>query len=334
MNDLLTCCKAQGTLIDVRSPIEYTHAHIPGALPLPLFSDKERALIGTTYKQKGKEAAFAEGLSYAREKLTDLVTKARQLPEPLRLYCARGGMRSQSVAWLFRQAGIQVHVVEGGYKAYRKSVLQSFEKKRSLFVIGGLTGSGKTELLHLLSKEGCQILDLEAIANHRGSAFGHLQQAPQPSNEQFENLLASKLIATDPLHPLFLEDEGRLIGSCQIPNTFFDKMQVSKRVLVSTCEQERFKRLIDMYAKADCIEIQEATKKIAKRLGAIRTQRALHAIAKGAYQEALLEILPYYDKRYQMRMKGSLPTFCPKGGFEKRGREFLDWVAEERLFVI
>lgn len=178
-------------LIDVRSPGEYGHAHIPGARSLPLLSDAERAEVGTLYKQVSPERAFDVALSFVEPKMEWFVSEARSLNAPLKLYCWRGGMRSQSLNQLFNVAGLESTILPGGYKAYRRWVLSFLETEFPFHVLTGVTGSGKTEKLHALKEEGKQVLDLEALANHKGSVFGFL--GPQPSNEQFENAIAAIL---------------------------------------------------------------------------------------------------------------------------------------------
>jgi len=178
-------------VIDVRSPGEYDHAHIPHAINIPLFDNEERAKVGTRYKQVGKDSAVLLGLELVGPKLADFVKKARRLNltgQEVLVHCWRGGMRSGSFAWLLNTAGIKARTLEGGYKAYRSQVLAAFAEPARM-IYGGKTGSGKTEILHELAKQGEQVIDLEALANHKGSSYGAIGQEPQPSSEQFENKL-------------------------------------------------------------------------------------------------------------------------------------------------
>ncbi|RPI68717.1 MAG: tRNA 2-selenouridine(34) synthase MnmH, partial [Ignavibacteriae bacterium] len=170
-------------LIDVRSPGEYDHGHIPGAVNIPLFTDHERAVVGTSYKQDSPEAAMDVALKIVGPKLYGYVEQVRLSTDDKRLtlYCWRGGMRSSSMAWLFRTVGYDVDVLPGGYKAYRRRVHEVLEYPWNFAVIGGRTGSGKTKVLKILHDAGEQVLDLEAIAHHKGSAFGALNQPPQPT---------------------------------------------------------------------------------------------------------------------------------------------------------
>ena len=190
-------------IIDVRSPSEYTHAHIPQAQNLPLFSDEERKVIGTAYKQLSRERAIKFGLDYFGPKMRTTIEEVETLAKvsesqthsstTILVHCWRGGMRSGAVAWLLDLYGFKVFTLEGGYKAYRNWILQQFEKPFNFNIIGGFTGSGKTPLLYGLQKNNKTIIDLEGLANHKGSALGGIGQPPQPSQEMFENLLGMEL---------------------------------------------------------------------------------------------------------------------------------------------
>ena len=199
--------KAQNhPVFDVRSPGEYSHAHIPGAVSLPLFSDEERKVIGTAYKQQNRETAIKIGLDYFGPKMRKMVETVEQhteslsenrsnftpAPKPVVLvHCWRGGMRSGAVAWLLDLYGFEVYLLQGGYKAFRNKALDTFRKDYALKIIGGYTGSAKTHILQKLSEKGYQVVDLELLASHRGSALGGISLPPQPSQEMFENLLAT-----------------------------------------------------------------------------------------------------------------------------------------------
>ena len=175
-------------VLDVRSPSEFAQGHVPGAINLPLFDDAQRADIGTIYKNSGKDAAVLRGLRHAGLKMADLVVQAKAIAEgrnSVLVHCWRGGMRSQSVGWLLRTAGMDPLVLDGGYKAFRQFARATFEVPWNLRVISGLTGAGKTRVLLLLKDVGEQVVDLEGLANHRGSAFGGIGQPNQPSTEQF-----------------------------------------------------------------------------------------------------------------------------------------------------
>ena len=189
-------------ILDVRSPDEYNRGHIPGALSLPLFNNEERSAVGTLYLQKGSKEAMLKGLELVGPKMKEFVSQASGLtPEgELALYCWRGGMRSNSMAWLFNTSGIKSHTLEGGYKSWRRHIHDFFgQPVAKLVVIGGMTGTGKTEILEEIERKGGQVVHLERLARHKGSVFGHLGMPAQPSTEQFENELYSGLVASK--HP-------------------------------------------------------------------------------------------------------------------------------------
>ncbi len=193
--DLLAAL-ATRPLLDVRSPGEYAQGHVPGALSFPLFSDAERATVGTIYKQQSRDLALETGLELVGPKLGGFVREARTLAPQgqVVVHCWRGGQRSGSMAWLLRQGGLDVWTLEGGYKAYRTWVLAELAAQQySLYIIGGRTGTGKTKILHALRQMGEQVVDLEGLACHKGSAFGFIGELPQPTVEQFENDLHAAL---------------------------------------------------------------------------------------------------------------------------------------------
>ncbi|HEU4717669.1 MAG TPA: tRNA 2-selenouridine(34) synthase MnmH, partial [Bacteroidia bacterium] len=196
---------------DVRSPAEFAGGHIPGAFNIPLFTNEERAAVGTIYKQQGNEAAVLKGLEFVGPKMTAFILKARENApgKKIAVHCWRGGMRSASMAWLFETAGMEVLLLSGGYKAYRNFVLSNTGRKFDLRVVGGETGSGKTDILHELARKGEQVLDLEGLARHKGSSYGAIGQDPQPTVEQFENDFVHALTKLDPSRPVWIEDESR-----------------------------------------------------------------------------------------------------------------------------
>ncbi|HIN86287.1 MAG TPA: tRNA 2-selenouridine(34) synthase MnmH, partial [Myxococcales bacterium] len=226
IDKFLTLMRSQSPL-DVRAPTEFEEGHIPNAQNLPLFTDDERAEIGTLYKQSGKESAVDRGLEIVGPKMAALAREARKLggENPIPIYCARGGMRSNSVAWLLETVGLLPVVLDGGYKQFRQWVLKRLERSLKLRVIGGLTGSGKTLILDELGKSNEQILDLEGLANHFGSAFGAIGQPKQPTQAQFENQLAWTIDHFDSDRPVWVEDESRMVGRRCVSPTLFEQMR-------------------------------------------------------------------------------------------------------------
>ncbi len=288
-------------LLDVRTPAEYAHGHIPGALNLPLFSDEERAVVGTLYKQVSKEKAFLKGLDFAGAKMSWYVTEAMKLaPEKkVLVHCWRGGMRSGSLATLLRFAGFEVETLPGGYKAYRNFILENFaERKASFVVLGGKTGSGKTEILAHLRNMGEQVIDLEALAHHKGSTFGALGEAPQPQVEQFENNLFEVFSKIDTQRRTWVENESRSIGRVYIPQGFWDQIKSSRLIHVEMPFENRVGRLAKDYAHFPKEEIENALRKIQKRMGGQHVKAALEAFQNGDIAAATAIALQYYDKSY------------------------------------
>ncbi len=289
-------------VIDVRSPGEFAHAHIPGAVNIPLFDNDERAQVGTKYKQVGRDAAVLLGLELVGPKLAGFVRQARKLtkggkPDVL-VHCWRGGMRSGSFAWLLNTAGITATTLEGGYKAYRHVVLNLFTEPYKLMVLGGKTGSGKTDILKELARQGEQVIDLEAMAHHKGSSYGAIGQLPQPSSEQLENRLFTALRALNPAKRIWLEDESRSIGTCFVPRALWEQMQAAPVAFVDVPKPVRIQRLVAEYAGINHDLLVEATERIRKRLGGQATKDALAALTQHDYATVADLTLAYYDKAY------------------------------------
>ena len=200
-------------VIDVRSPYEFRTGHIPGAYNIPLFDDKEREAVGIKYKKEGRRNAILKGLKLTGPSMNLKLEEALKLAKENKLlvHCWRGGMRSEAMAWLFSLGDIQTEVLDGGYKSYRHHVLEKLSEKRKYIVLGGLTGSGKTDILNYMKSIGHQAIDLEGIACHKGSAFGSLGQPGQPTSEHFANLLYYELEKTDSTRVVWLEDESKNI---------------------------------------------------------------------------------------------------------------------------
>jgi tRNA 2-selenouridine synthase len=293
-------------IIDVRSPGEFEKAHVPGAINIPLFENEERAKVGTRYKQVGKDSAVLLGLEIVGPKLASFVKKTNKIApnKKVLVHCWRGGMRSGSFAWLLETAGFEVFTLKGGYKAYRNLVLDLFEKLFNLVILGGKTGSAKTETLHELKKLGEQVIDLEGLAHHKGSAFGAIGEQTQPSTEYFENLLYHELMKLDQTQRIWIEDESKNIGTCNIPNTFFKQIRESKVLFLDIDPEARIPFLVEKYAQAGVdIELQDSLNRIQKRLGGLQYQKASEALANKNYAEVARITLEYYDKWYLMGLQ-------------------------------
>jgi tRNA 2-selenouridine synthase len=304
ITDFLTT--AAGPILDVRAPAEYAQGHIPGALSLPLFTDEERARIGTMYKQVSPDKAVLLGLDFFGPKLRTLAEQARQLApgQEVRLHCWRGGMRSGAVQWLLELAGLKVNLLDKGYKDYRQWVLAELAAPRRLRVLGGATGSGKTAVLHALAAQGQPVLDLEQLAHHQGSAFGGLGQPPQPTQEQFENNLAAALAALPAGQPVWVEDESRTIGSVHLPATLYAQLQAAPLLVLDVPRAARVAYLAADYGRYDAGALAAAVLKLRKRLGGLVTKEALGAIAEDDIPRMVELVLGYYDKTYAYGLEG------------------------------
>jgi tRNA 2-selenouridine synthase len=287
-------------VIDVRSPGEYAQGHIPGAVSIPLFTDEERAKVGTKYKQVNKEAALLAGLDIVGPKMSGFVKKSQKIASKgeVLVHCWRGGMRSGSFAWLLQTAGLKVDTLQKGYKAYRTEVLQFFGNPFQLLILGGKTGSGKSELLRELALQGEQVLDLEALAHHKGSSFGAIGELPQPTVEQFENELHKVLSQMNPEKRIWVEDESFTIGTVRIPLAFYQQMRNSPVVFIDVPKELRIKRLVEDYADCHPSLLEAALERIRKRLDGVLYKQALEALAVMDYAKVADLSLYYYDKAY------------------------------------
>ncbi len=306
----------KGPLIDVRSPNEYYKGHLPNSINIPLFDNNERSIIGTIYKKEGRKKAVIQGLTFFEKKMESLLDNLFMSIESyknishknneyfIRIYCSRGGMRSQSIAWLLEKYKLNPITLKGGYKKYRRWVLDSFSKKLNIVVIGGKTGTGKTKLLSLLEKYKYQTIDLEGFACHRGSTFGGLGMKEQPSNEQFENIIAEKLNSFNSSNNIFVEAESANIGKCKIPHEFFNQMKYSRRIEILRSESNRLDELINTYSVFKKEELQESVLRIKKRLGPQRTKIALESINSEKWDLVCRSVLDYYDKCYEFEKVG------------------------------
>jgi len=287
-------------VVDVRSPGEFATGHIPGAVNIPLFDDEQRADVGTVYKKEGNLNAVLRGIDLAAPHMSDKLRKALDLASggKLLVHCWRGGMRSEAMAWLFSQGGLDSTLLNGGYKAYRNHILGDLGRERKYFILGGLTGSGKTGILRYMKSRGIQVTDLEGLASHRGSAFGALGQDPQPTSEHFANLLYDDLAAMREDEPVWLEDESRNIGTVFMPDSFSLRMQTAPVIALMMSIETRMPRLLEEYTTFPAEAIMASVLKISKRLGGDRTREAVDALRKGDYPTAVRITLEYYDKAY------------------------------------
>jgi len=295
-------------VLDVRSPGEYEHAHIPNAISLPLFTDEERKVIGTAYKQESRERAIKIGLECFGKNMLSMVERVEELLKEKKsssrevgVHCWRGGMRSSAVAWLLDLYGFKVYLLAGGYKMYRRWVLQQFEQQYNLGIIGGYTGSNKTGIIHELQKTNEQVIDLEGLANHKGSAFGNLENAKQPSQEQFENLLATQLYHCSSQNgdkKIWLENESQRIGLLNIPQSFFKLFNAQSVYFIDVPFEERLKNLVQLYGNYSKESLINAIMRITKKLGGLEAKTAINFLLDDDIYSCFSLLLKYYDKLY------------------------------------
>ena len=309
--------KTKGLLIDVRSPDEYYKGHMPNSINIPIFNNQERSIIGKKYKISGREIAVREGFKIIANKIDKLLNKFILIKNEflisteeylsneknIKIYCARGGMRSQSMFWLLEKFNYPCITLNGGYKTYRNWVLNSFEDKQKIIVIGGKTGTRKTKILNKLKSLEFQILDFELLANHRGSSFGGLGMKDQPTNEQYENLIAEDLDKFNKKDFIFVEAESPNIGKNRIPHEFYKQMKNSKRIEIIRDEKIRIKELVNTYSKYKKNDLKESVFKISKRLGPQRTKSAINFIDNEDWENVCKSVLDYYDRCYEHELK-------------------------------
>ncbi|MBL7744615.1 MAG: tRNA 2-selenouridine(34) synthase MnmH [Chitinophagaceae bacterium] len=297
-------------VLDVRSPGEYIHAHIPGAYNLPLFTDEERKVVGTTYKQEGREAAIKIGLDYFGPKMRQMVETVESLVDAgspssgsrqVLVHCWRGGMRSAAVAWLLDMYGFRVFTLAGGYKSYRNWVIETFSLPFSFIILGGYTGSGKTYILDELERKGAAVINLEKLASHKGSAFGDIGMPDQPTQEMFENVLSHELrtfFDKDQAAPIWMEDESQRIGFINLPNTLWNTMRRSPVRFMLIPFEERLKHIVQEYGTLNKERMAKAILRIQKRLGPMETKTSLQMLEAGDIESCFRILLTYYDKQY------------------------------------
>lgn len=336
-------------IIDVRTAAEFEQGHIPGAFNIPLFTNEERAIVGTLYKKTGRQEAIKKGLEifgprmmwYLEElgKILDSLSSKksntaqidpdmhqgdklggpslRQDDRAVCVHCWRGGMRSSSMAWLFELYGYKVYLLKQGYKRFRNLVLEEFPKERKLIVVGGRTGSAKTLVIEELKKLNQQVIDLEKLAHHKGSSFGAIGETPPPSQEMFENELGFELINSNKNEILYLEDESKLIGHRIIPKPFYEKMRLGKVIYCAVPFEERAKYITEHYGKYPKEDLLAATERILKKIDTRYSKDAIRNIEEGNYLESFKISLKYYDKTYDFGLSKRLENTVIKIEFDQ-----------------
>lgn len=329
--------QSQGHLtLDVRSEGEYEYGHILHAVSLPLFNNEERKIIGTAYKQQGKNEAVLQGLDHVGKKMSEFVrfVQPKVSDNKIFVHCWRGGMRSGSMAWLLNLFGYEVHVLSGGYKSYRHYVLECIAQKYRLIIIGGKTGSGKTDVLLKLKEMGEQVIDLEALANHKGSAFGALGLPAQPSTEHFENMLAEAVKDFDLDKRVWVEDESKSVGRVFIDKNLWQNMRSSPVFVIELPLEVRLQRLVRDYGCQPMDGLEEAITNIKRRLGNEQWKEAIDAVRAKDFAGAARITLYYYDKAYDkglsMRETKEIFRFTFEAGDLKNIAATLICAAEEK----
>ncbi len=286
--------------VDVRSPLEFQQGHIRGAINIPLLNDEERVAVGTDYKQKGQTEAIKTGFRLVGPRLVQLILEAEKVSagKELLVHCWRGGMRSNNFCQFIAMAGIKSKALTGGYKAYRQFAVESFKKPFSIILLTGFTGSGKSEILRAMQARGEQVLDLEKLANHKGSAFGGLLMPAQPTTEQFQNDLFEEILKLDLSKRLWVEDESIAIGKIFLPTDFMNSMRSSPVVQMVVPKEIRVQRLVNEYGQANPNEFLEAMGKVVKKLGGQHFNAAKEKLQQGDMASTIEILLTYYDKAY------------------------------------
>lgn len=288
-------------VVDVRSPGEFAAGHITGAINLPVFDDTQRAVVGTIYAKRGRSEAAVAGLDFVLPKIMEIIGQVRVLSPHMNLilHCWRGGLRSATIATALDKAGFQVYLLTGGYKAYRTCFRDQVSRLGKTIVLGGYTGSGKTDLLHAIAEMGEKVIDLERHAHHRGSAFGALDGSCQPTNEQFENDLFDDWHELIPDHVVWLEDESRMIGRVTLPEYLYARIASSPLIRIMVPIDIRIENLVRDYAGANQELLADAIQRVGPKMGGDRKQDALKALYSENFYRVAELMLVYYDKAYE-----------------------------------
>jgi tRNA 2-selenouridine synthase len=317
-------------LIDVRAPVEFLEGSIPHSINLPIMNDRERALVGTCYKEHGQAAAIKLGHELVQGQVKEERVKAwtdyLTANPTAQIFCFRGGLRSQTSCQWIREAGIERQPIEGGYKRIRRFLLSQIEEAPlpTLFRLGGCTGSGKTTVLKLMKNA----IDLEKLASHRGSAFG--DNGIQPSQVRFENELALELMKSDGFS--VVEDESAVIGKLTIPKRFFQQMREAPLIVLKSNEETRIKNIFEEYvAPSNFDHLNQSLERIARRLGGVRFkevsdelklafEKPITVEAHAGWISALLRY--YYDPFYERDLKRQQGQIV----FEGSANEILEFI--------
>ncbi len=295
-------------LIDVRTPAEFAEATIPGAINVPIFSNDERAEVGTLYKKVGKARARTRGVELVAPKIPALLAAVREAHAgctgPVIVFCWRGGMRSRALTAFLELAGTPARQLLGGHKAFRRLVLDDLAAGiwGRILVLRGMTGVGKTVMLTQLAAEGYPVIDLEGLANHRGSAFGGLGLPDQPGQKKFEALLREDLLKFQDSEYILVEGESRHIGRLQVPPILFAAMQQEPSIWLEASLDFRVRCILDDYPAIDQerLAFERPIQALKERLGSDKVAKLLDLLHNGSWDELVRELMVnYYDPLYQ-----------------------------------
>lgn len=332
--------------IDVRSPGEFKESHIPGARNVPIFTDEERAEVGTLYKQEGQRAAKWRAMEIVSPKLPYVLADIKKIEDagkkPL-LYCWRGGMRSQSIAQFATMAGLHIGRLEGGYRAYREYIVDKIPGliPEKAIVLYGLTGTGKTEILHALKEKGYPVLDLEKYANHRGSVFGAFSGQDPHNQKMFDALLFAELQRIEGSHYFFMEGESKRIGHAVQPPELYEKKETGLHIHVVSKLETRIERIYEQYVEetdAFYEKVNDALSRILKRIKQRDIQlQLLEHLKERNYKEIIhLLIVHYYDPRYDNKISETLDTTLEvdSESIEEATEKIMEFVKEQAITTV
>ncbi len=308
LEQALTLRNKGALLVDARSPDEFAEATIPGAINVPLLDNAERQEVGTLYKQVGKQQARRRGVQIVAPKIPAMIERVAALQaetsQPVVVFCWRGGMRSLALTQFLELAGVPARQLSGGHKGFRRMVLDFFEHGEwgRLLVLRGLTGVGKTECLQRLAQKGYPVVDLEGLANHRGSAFGNLGLPPQPGQKMFEALLWDELRKIPRDAYLLAEGESRHIGRVSLPPRVYQALQVETSIWLNATLEARVKNILADYPAVDKLktEFVQPIRALKDKLGKETMNHYLQLLQEGHWTELVSELMVnYYDPLYR-----------------------------------